>query len=224
MKKTTLTAGLATVAVAGLVGTGTFAAWSDFDGYSNSAGAEHLTLDLSNDATQGFVQTAMAPGVNREFDFVVASRDGNVVPNASLTITLENLLGTEDGCRGNSETIDDSGACGTAGTDVAPGNVFGQYDDDVRIVVNASAPTTDTANACNSGLHPRGGRVSSMSLRDFEALGAVNLLPSGVNLGPGEGICVAMGLELPIGADNASQGDSATWDFRYDLAQVIPTP
>jgi predicted ribosomally synthesized peptide with SipW-like signal peptide len=222
MKKTLV--GVAGAAVAlSLVGGGTFAHWSDTDSYDNSAGAEHLTLDLSNDATQGFVQTAMAPGVNREFDFVVASRSGQVVPAADLRITLENLIGTENGCDGNKEELDaadggDDGDCLSPGS----GPAFGEYADEVRIAVNASAPTTDLANACNSSAHPRGGRVSSMSLRDFEALGAVDLLPAGVDLAPGEGICVAMGLSLPITATNASQGDSATWDFRYDLEQVIP--
>jgi predicted ribosomally synthesized peptide with SipW-like signal peptide len=220
MKKALMSAAGAAVALS-LAGGGTFAHWSDTDSYDNSAGAEHLTLDLSNDATQGFVQTAMAPGVNREFDFVVASRNGTVVPSASLMITLENLLGTENGCDGNKEELPaaeggDDGDCLSPGTS----NADGEYADEVRIAINASAPTTDLANACNSSLHPRGGRVSSMSLRDLEDLGAVDLL-NGDDLGPGEGICVAMGLTLPTSATNASQGDSATWDFRYDLEQII---
>jgi len=209
----------AMVAVLALVAGGTFAAWSDFDEYSNSAGAEHLTLDTNaNSGVIGFSQTAMAPGVNREFDFVVASRDGQVVPAADLTIKLQELLGTEDGCKGNSEVLDDGGECNTPGT----GNNKGNFIHDARITVNASAPIANiasVANPCNSSVYPRGGRVSSRSLKSFESLNEVNLLPAGVKLAPGEGICVAMGLELPATANNASQGDSATWEFRYDLTQ-----
>ena len=221
MNKKILGSVAALVAVLALVAGGTFAAWSDFDVYDNSAGAEHLTLDVSNAVTQGFVQTAMAPGVNREFDFVVASRDGQVVPNAALTLALQNLVGTEDGCQGNSETLDDAGLCATPGS----GASLGEYIEDARISINASSPTTDIANACNSGLHPRGSRQGSISLEQLfnnTATTPVNLLTAGETLQPGEGICVAMGLELPVGADNASQGDSATWDFRYDLTQIVP--
>lgn len=207
----------ALVAVAALAVGATFALWSDFDVYGSSAGAEYLTLDVNSTGTAGFEQTAMAPGVNREFDFVVASRAGQEIDAATLSLALQNLIGSEDGCRGNGETIDDGGACTTPGN----GFSFGQFADDALINVNASAPTTDIANACNSTLHPRGQRVAPQSLRDFSALGNVDLL-NGDTLAPGEGICVAMGLSLPVTADNASQGDGATWDFRYDLTQVAP--
>lgn len=209
-------ASLAGALALGLVAGGTtFAAWSDFTTYDNSAGAEYLTLDVNNDRTQGFSQEMMAPGLNREFEFVVASREGQVVPNAALTLKLENLVGSEDGCQGNSEGIADAGACEDDTTS-------GQYADEVRINVNVSKPTTDLANACSSSMYPRGGKVTPMSLRQLETKGITNLLPAGVNLKPGEGICIGMGLELPTSATNASQGDSATWDFRYDLTQVLP--
>lgn len=200
--------------VAVLVMGATFALWGDRVIYGNDAGNEFLTLEVNSSSTIGFEQTAMAPGINREFDFVVASRDGQVVPDADLTLALTNLVGKEDGCRGNLEIVDDPDC-----NDTASG---GEFITDAVIIVNASQPTTDLANACNSTLHPRGSRVSATSLADFFAAGPVSLLDPGVTLGPGEGICVGMGLNLPVSADNGNQGDSATWDFQYDLTQVAP--
>jgi predicted ribosomally synthesized peptide with SipW-like signal peptide len=211
-------AGIAGVGLAAAaVGGGTFASWSDFATYSNSAGAEHLTLDASaNSGTIGFSQENMAPGHNREFDFVVASRGGNVVPDATLTLQMLNLVGTEDagsapgGCTSNSEAAEDTDGC----TD------DGEFIDEAMIAINASNPTTGS-NPCGD---PRGGRVSLRPLKDVLTAGSggvVNLLPAGVTLKPGEKICVGMGLSLPYtSATNKSQGDGATWDFKYTLTQV----
>lgn len=217
MKKMIIT-GLAAIGVAGMIGGGTFANWSDFQTYGNAAGADHLTLDVDSSSTIGFEQIKMAPGVNREFDFVVASRQGDAVPDASLTVSFEDAFGTEDGCRGNSEAVVDAD-CDSAND--------GEFIDEAYISINASAPTTDLAGACAL---PRGGRLSTMSLRDAFSSGAIDLL-DGVTLKPGEGICVGMGITLPSDehpslpeATNASQGDYATWDFVYDLVQASTGP
>ena len=213
MNKKILASLTAIVAVLGLIAGGTFAAWSDFDEYDNSAGAEHLTLDTdARSGVIGFSQEAMAPGVNREFDFVVASRDGQVVPRAFLELTLQNLIGTENGCEGNSETLADGGDCADG---PVSGVGEGEFIDEAMIGINVSQPTT-SATPCDE---PRGSVVTSRPLSQLLADGTVDLL-QGDTLAPGEKICVGMGLSLPTAtATNASQGDSAEWEFRYDLIQ-----
>jgi hypothetical protein len=57
---------------------------------------------------------------------------------------------------------------------------------------------------------------------------AVNLLAPGDALAGGEGVCVLAHVFMPdnksqygFEADNKSQGDRATFDVRFDLAQVL---
>jgi predicted ribosomally synthesized peptide with SipW-like signal peptide len=219
--KKLLAATAAGVAALIAVGGGTFATWNDYDEFANSAGADHLVLDVNSSETLGFSQEKMYPTPNnpipgdtgnREFDFSVASRDGDEVPNASLTMTLLDLLGEEDGCQGNTEVEDDGGECTTPGTGPNRGNFI----HDARLIINASAPVAE-----NQACPTRGSRQSAISLANLEN-DVVNLLPAGETLAAGEKVCIGMGLSLPQEADNASQGDSATWDFRIDLKQLLP--
>ena len=157
----------------------------------------------------------LAPGVGNDFEFVVASRSGQTIPTADLAMQLTNLVGKEDGCTSTNSEKDVDGDCNDTATS-------GEFLDEARIIVNVSQPTTD-ADACNSTTHPRGniqGPISLRSLYNNTAGTPIDLL-DGDTLAPGERICVAMGLNMPASATNASQGDSASWDLKFLLDQVI---
>jgi len=207
-------AGVAALAVA--VGGSTFALWSDHDTLTgSSAGADELTLILGEPNSADFDNMRLAPGVGADYEFVVASRQGDTIPTADLVMSLENLVSKEDGCTSTNSELDADADCNDTATD-------GEFDDEARIIVNASQPTSGD-NACNSGVNPRGSRQTSISLRDLynNRANPIKLLDEGVHLGPGESICVAMGLNMPATATNASQGDSASFDLKFVLDQVI---
>ena len=209
-------AGVAVVALA--AGSTTFAAWSDWDTLTGSnSGADELSLLLGEPNSADFDNLKLAPGQGSDFEFVVASRKGQTITNADLRMQLTNLVGTEDGCTSTNSEAEADGNCNDLTSE-------GEFLDQARIIVNASQPTTDVANACDSGAHPRGNRqgpISLRALRDNSAASPVNLLDPGVFLKPGEGICVAMGLNMPSSANNASQGDSASFDLKFLLDQVL---
>jgi hypothetical protein len=208
-------AGAATLAIA--ASTQTFALWSDHDTLTGSqAGAEELSLTLGEPNTQNFNNMKLAPGVGSDFEFVVTSRTGTTIPTAALSMQLTNLVGKEDGCTSTNSEKDVDADCNDTATE-------GEFLDQARIIVNVSQPTTDVANACDSGTHARGNIQSAISLRDLRnaTLGTPLDLLDGDTLAPGEGICVAMGLNMPTSANNASQGDSASFDLKFLLDQVV---
>ncbi|HJQ88988.1 MAG TPA: hypothetical protein VJ820_16170 [Propionibacteriaceae bacterium] len=211
-------ASIAGVAAIALAATGsTFASWSDFGSLTGShAGADELSLVLGEPNSQNFDDLHLAPGVGADFEFVVASRQGDTIPAADLRMQLTNLVGHEDGCTStNSELVDDADCNDTA--------TSGEFVRDARMIVNASEPTTDP-QACSSA-HPRGARQGLISLSDFSNATAstpINLLPAGTYLAPGEYVCVSMGIVLPKDANNASQGDSADFDLKFLLDQAFP--
>ncbi len=175
---------------------------------------------LNEPNTQNFDNMKLAPGVGNDFEFVVASRTGTTIPTADLKMQLTKLVGSEDGCTSTNSEAEVDGNCDNL-------NSAGEFIDEARIIVNASQPTTSTGDVCNSALHPRGGRQSSISLRqlfDNTAVTPLKLLPAGTYLAPGEKICVSLGLNMPATATNASQGDSASFDLKFLLDQVILPP
>lgn len=221
-------AGIAAIAV-GAGGT-TFAAWSDFVlNEDNNIGADILALDVGASGTSVFDSVTMYPGGSAEREYVVASRDGNAVPEASLKLALESLVSEENGCASNSEPVVDAD-CAT--------NSEGEFDDEALLVLNVTQPTTDIANACSqpagSALSFNGLGGSSVPLKDVVAATAVqplNLLNNGDSLEAGEGICVKLAVSLPTSATNATQGDEVTFDIRYLLNQcaratslTVPNP
>ena len=218
MHRKLLKAGLAGVAALGLAAGGTtFAAWSDYGVKAdNQAGADKLALNLNEPGTTEFDKLNMYPGGSGDFEFIVASRQGDAVPNASLTLALVDLLSNDNAC--SSQTEEDVDDCEAV--------TEGEFDDEARIIVNASNVISNIAsvsNACDSSAYPRGGRQSSISIRDFfnqTGTTKLNVLPAGETLQAGEGICVALGINLPSGATNAVQGDDVDFDLRFDLAQV----
>ncbi|HSL56699.1 MAG TPA: SipW-dependent-type signal peptide-containing protein [Acidimicrobiales bacterium] len=224
MSKRTMMMGLAVIAVAGLVGTGTFAAWSDFgtiEGNETAAGQLALELD-STGAINNVGGQAIAPGEFRTIDFFVASADLEGVPSAALSMTVENLVDAENGCSSNSEELEDPD-CST----VDDGE-FSEYGY-VRIRYTDPAPTSDISfggNSCSSAL---GGYVNSIGYSPannndptvYPRLDSLTATQALVDLNGDEGICIRIDLGLDVDAPNAVQGDSSTFDLRFDLEQIL---
>jgi predicted ribosomally synthesized peptide with SipW-like signal peptide len=214
MNKKLMKGSLAGVAALALVaGGGTFAAWSDWDSLTGShAGADELTLVLNEPNSQNFDNMHLAPGVGGDYEFVVASRQGDTIPEAKLSMALTNLVGHEDGCTSTNSEADADPNCADTTSE-------GEFMDEARIIVNASTPSSDP-DACNSSAHPRGARQSSISLRELRDNTASLPVDIGT-LEPGQYVCVSMGLNMPVDASNASQGDSADFDLKFLLEQVV---
>ena len=208
-------AGAATLAVA--ASTQTFAQWTDHDTLTGSqAGAEQLALKLGEPNNQSFNNMKLAPGVGNDFEFVVTSRTGTTIPDAFLKMQLTNLVGKEDGCTSTNSEADIDPNCNDETSE-------GEFLHQAVLGVNVSQPTTDIANACDSSAHPRGQvqkAIPLSELRGKTAAEALDLL-RGDTLAPGEGICVGMGLSMPATANNASQGDSASFDLKFLLDQKV---
>jgi hypothetical protein len=201
-------AGVAAIALA--AGGTTFAAWSDFDVESSGAGAGILKLDVSTREGAGSTikPFSLAPGQNKFQEFYLASADEDNVPVGRLTAQIQNLVDIEDGgpgCTTNSEQQAEGGACGTEG----------ELSDQARVQILVSDPVNDASSCPNTGIYhsatPSGtGTLAEQTAKTF-SLG---------DLSAGQGICVRMEMSLPTTADNKSQGDDATFDWRFDLNQV----
>lgn len=208
-----ITGSLGVLAAASLlVGNGTFASWSDsYTDGPNTVGASMLKLNIDQSGVQEFDKINLIPGGQGDYEFVVASRDGAAVPLADLTLAIENLVDTEDGCSNTSSeaAVDD---CATPG----PGDFSGE----TRVTVNVSQPTDNPATACSD---PRGNKLPAgvKTLKQLADHGVMSLLPAGTSLAPGQGICVGMALGLPVDATNAVQGDSASFEVKFNLTQHI---
>jgi predicted ribosomally synthesized peptide with SipW-like signal peptide len=228
MNKKILKGALAGTAVIALAaGGGTFASWSDFQVDSgNHVGADHLALTVGEPSSAHFDNVQLAPGEARDTSFYVASRTGVAVPDASLTMTLTNLVPTENGCDSNSEAFAESGGTISDSSDLnAPCNFAnrpGQFADQAMYYVQsrvASSPAACTDDSMDTRL---GNTILATAAGQV-----VDLLPAGETLQAGEGVCVDAEVFLPDSiaqyghaADNKSQGDQATFDIRFDLTQV----
>lgn len=226
-------AGVATLALA--AGGTTFAAWSDFSiDPGNSVGADVLSLTVNESESMKFDDVKLAPGQTRDIAFYVASRSGETVPAADLTMTIKNLKGQENGCDSNSEAFaesngsisdktDDAAPCNAnQGEGAAPG-LKGQFADQTLYYVQ-TRKTNDPSSCNTSSLDFNAQLNKKLSLMNDVP---VNLLPAGETLAGGEGVCVLAHVFMPndqanfgLVADNASQGDSATFDVRFDLTQA----
>jgi hypothetical protein len=233
-------AGVAAIGLA--VGGTTYAAYSDFgDVGGNDVGAGTLMLDLHGNQAGDvkFDHITMAPGgIATQRQVFIASNDGTSTPSAVLSVSLTDLVGTEDGCDGSQEAIDDGGACNTPGS----GPTSGQFLDDATVQWYSYIPTT--AGVCNESyttattdVTPQyGGSLAHLASTTDPALGGTpyslmshDTLPVATApvgrvivpwLAPGQGMCFAMSVGLAYGVDNASQGDSASFNLHFDLNQA----
>lgn len=207
MNKKLVRGTLAGVAVIALTaGGGTFAAWSDFDTLEgNQAGADQLTLDVNKSGSQSINKFTLAPGVTSAKQFVVSSREGETVPTAALSVALDNLVATEDGCTNtNSERAVDP--------DCDVESSGGEFAKEAEIRFYASVPKTDAATACSSNT---GAPVTGWIRLDQAPSADLG------TLGKGESRCILAEVRLPSSASNASQGDSASFDLDFLLEQVV---
>lgn len=222
-KKKLAAGAVAGVAALALIGGGTFALWSDFDTVEgNELAAGTLVLDVGESTSLDMGN--LAPGENKATTLFIANRgdDTAALQNAQLTATFENLRDIEDGCVSNSEQQEDT-TCGNG-----PNNNNGEFSEQAYLQLRVS-PAAD-AGSCASGA-PKAWKKLADYFGTSTALGGLN---------PGQGICVKIEAGLPSGqgnqtpppgidapnaptATNAVQGDSATFDVRFDLTQNVPS-
>lgn len=220
-------AGVAAIGLA--VGGTTYAAYSDFGNVTgNNVGAGTLKLNVGPNAGQDlkFDHVTMAPGgINAERQVFVTSNDGSSTPSANLFVSLTNLQGTEDGCDGNGEVLVDP-ACTTG---PASGPTAGQFITDATIQWYSYVP--DSPGVCNQSYSPsmktvtpqHGGSLAALASQtavtpyELDGTSQAYKLPY---LAPGQGLCFAMSVSLAYGVNNASQGDSASFDLHFDLVQA----
>jgi len=221
-------AGAAAIALA--AGGGTYASWSDFaTDTGNHVGADILSLKVDQSTTQQFDDVKLAPGQARDLAFYVASRSGTTVPDANLTMTIQNLHGTEDGCDSNSEAATESNNAILDKTAAnAPCNVnkgvqdTGQFTQQALYYVQA-AKIADPTQCSTSNLPTVQSNKQLAQMNNVP----VNLLQPTDVLSGGQGVCVLAHVFMPnnvgqygFAADDASQGDQATFDVRFDLTQA----
>jgi hypothetical protein len=209
-------AGAATLVIA--AGTSTFASWSDYDSLTGSqSGADYLQLNLSEPNSQDFDNLKLAPGVNKDYEFVVAGRAGETVPAASLEMTLADLIGVEDGCSNtNSEAAEDNCENTSNQGDFIDEAIISVTTSPVQVKGTAGWNDPCGKDAGTRGSVPGAVRVPLSQIEDV----SLDLL-RGDTLGPDEKICVGMGIELPSTASNKSQGDSASFNLDFLLEQIV---
>lgn len=243
MQKRTLGLIAGGAAVLGLVGGGTFAGWSDFNVQEETVAAGHLTLNVGSSYEVGSEPLNLAPGINRYRAFYIASNDGDSVPDGDLSVTLQNLEDTENGCENNGEAdaedparvkgaganaLDTDGV--TVGARCNDGSDEGEASDLVSLQWRWTDPLPDSTD-CDAlpTYSGQGGTLPSEFLY-------TNAAPSGAmagledystaieTLAPGEGICVLMTINTFDHPSrpwhmNALQGDQLDFDVRFDLVQ-----
>lgn len=222
-KKKLVAGAVAGVAALALIGGGTFALWSDFDTVEgNNLAAGTLVLDVGESTSLDMGN--LAPGENKATTLFIANRgdDTAALQDAQLSATFENLRDIEDGCVSNSEKEEDS-TCGSGS-----GNNNGEFSEEAYLQLRVSPAAT--AGQCASG-SPKAWKKLADYFGTSTDLGTLD---------PGQGICVKIEAGLPSGegnqspppgidaptlngATNASQGDSATFDVRFDLVQNVPS-
>jgi predicted ribosomally synthesized peptide with SipW-like signal peptide len=228
-------AGAAAIALA--AGGGTFAAWSDFNVWDgNQSGAGTLTLSTNTPDSQTFHVGNLTPGQVWENETYLLSNQSDSTPNGKLYISLQNLVGQEDGCQGNSEVVDDN--------DCATTNA-GEFPADAKVFIKTKSSDEATCGVQPTGSDAPGGfekaiygggldllgasPATEKSLSDMATAGQIQLIRPGTPtvtfdpsiFKPGEGVCAAIYIYLPQTVSNEVQGDQATFDLRADLEQAV---
>jgi hypothetical protein len=231
MNKKLLAAGIGSLAVAGMVGGTTFASWQDQVTLNASAGAETLTLDVTDAQTDSaatdWTNLELAPGTELESNYYVVSRSGDHT-FADLSLTLDDLVGSEDGCQGAFEDSDQLAAFSSScdGTNLAY-DAAGQFIEHAKILVRVSDVVPASSTTCSYSHTPVELKLSAADgvktslLRDVDG---DSIFDNDEKLGPDEKVCVNVQVRMPFTADNSSQGDSSTFKLVWDLEQVTGNP
>ena len=234
MKKT-LTMSLAALGIAGMVGGGTFATWSDFAnvaGNTAQAGALVLNADTTAMTTNGG-GGPLAPGENKTTWKYVANRSDNTVSlqDALLSLKIVVTADDENGCASNGEAVAEGGTSVAAADGAcASGADTGELDTEAYLQIRKGTPSTTIDDAADCASAATSAVGAAKTLRGWETTTATTGLTLGT-LDPGQGMCIGFeyglkgagiappGIDFGTQATNASQGDSATWDVRLDLVQ-----
>ena len=215
--KKKLTAGaVAGIAALALIGGGTFALWSDFETFTdNEASAGKLDLVVGNGPVNS-VGKPLAPGEKYDYEYFLGSADLQGVPSAKLALAVTNVQDFENGCSGG----EGKNGVDTSCADPGDGGEFSQASN-MRIRWTNPIPNA-TAAMCKYDpalAFPNGNQVlaTAPSISTVAGSTPINL----GNLTKGQGVCVRVDVALPGTADNSTQGDSATYDLKFDLTQNV---
>ena len=213
----------------GMIGGGTFAAWSDWETIGgNEISSGILALDLTGQdggTLKSINFGSLMPGGVSESAVFVASSDAASVPDGLLSMTVQNLKQVEDGCsNANSEAAVDpeclAGASDTTGDLAKVLNVQASY---------WAAPSALECGNYASADHAVAKGIWVSGVGNFTGKQDVKFPIT--ELAPGQGVCVFFGYywdfgtlpsatDTPATQDNAAQGDSLEFDLRFDLEQV----
>jgi hypothetical protein len=137
-----------------------------------------------------------------------------------LSAKIINLVDTEDNgpaCTTNSEAIAEGSPTDAHGdpTNMNACGLTGELSSEATVQILVSDPVTNASSCPNTGIYhsatPSGtGLLNAQAAKTF-ALG---------NVTAGQGVCVRMEMSLPSTADDKVQGDTASWDWHFDLVQV----
>ena len=223
-------------AIALTAGGVTYAAFSDSaDITGNSVGAGILQLQLVDGSGQLSINFAgMAPDGPTRRAIWLASSAQDSTPDANLSMTVHNVVDTKAACSvslgkalaeqriGNGCTVHNNAASGTPTSGllsqvltVGAGYYPGVTTSTACQAAAASAPTGTIWSGAQGSLHalPSGGSTFS--------IGSPALVVQ-----PGNGVCIAISAQWPMNGsgpsdvDDAAQGDSVSFDVRFDLTQV----
>lgn len=246
MKKSTLGFVAAGAAALGLAGGGTFAGWSDFNVQDEQVQAGHLTLNVGESALDTGDPLRLAPGINVSRTFYIASNDGQSVPSGNISVTLMNLVDSENLCENNGEAdaeaptrLDGPGANPLDTDLVTTGARCNNFGDVGELSKVASAqwrwtePVSSTTD-CDSlptyagqygtpvGAYP----FTNAATSGF--IGNMDNIPTAIEtLAPGQGICLLFTVNVqqpthpstPV-HQNSIQGDTLDFDFLFTLTQA----
>src|SRR4051794_23969285 len=208
---------VAGVAAIGLAyGGTTYSAWSDFgDIKGNSVSTGILKLDLNAQHGGKAVPLnfgSFAPGMGFVQTVWIASSNGESVPNAALSVTINNLKDFENGCGStNSEQVADASCVdSTKGDGLQGGELSSNLGTDMY------SWTPKTAGDCTN--YPDGQKDTNL-IHSSTLKSQVGKKLDVATLAPGQGVCVRIEQYLPSSAGNEVQSDSVAYDLHFDLVQ-----
>jgi hypothetical protein len=242
-------AGVAVVAlVAGGSTFASFSDFGSITGNSAGAGFLKLDLGTNGTGSAPFDFQKLKPGDYTNRTLWIASNDGQSVPKANLYVTLHNLQDTAAPCStslGKAQGETDSGVTGcsisgnTASGTPSQGNLSRVLTFQGYYYPGITDPAACAALNNGNGTYPSN-RTSFFASARGDMTGIASgagtkyeLMSSGTTplvLSPGQAGCIGIGAGWVSGSDpaspsathpsdNAAQGDSMTFDARFDLVQ-----
>jgi predicted ribosomally synthesized peptide with SipW-like signal peptide len=205
-------AGVACIALAG--GGSTFAAFSDFGSIAdNSVQAGILKLNLNNQNGSAAAPLDFGnfiPGTSWVNNVWVASSDSASVPNAMLSMKVENLRDFENGCASSSEKVADPNCSSSTKGDGALG---GEVSPLLGTDIYAWKP--GTPGVCTS--FPGKGDGATVSVWHSTALKETQDISKNIGvLQGGQGYCVRIEQYMDKeNTGNGAQSDGVKYDLRF---------